>query len=120
MAGSIYKSEFKSAGMHCLQLRQSLVDLCKCLHLNLSILEMFNLQSTQIFTVVFKNEVGSFYVYIVIKHIMHFRSVCHLGNKECVCKVDTYSKQKKAESHLTYLAHTGSCTAAGEAMYIYK
>lgn len=65
MAGSIYNLEFKSAGMCCLQLRQSLLDLCKNLHLNLSILEMFNLQMTQIFTAVFKNEVGSFYVYTV-------------------------------------------------------
>lgn len=98
MAGSIYNLEFKSAGMCCLHLRQSLVDLCKNLHLSLSILEMFNLQITQIFTVVFKNEEGSFYVYIVIKHIMHCRSVCHLGNKECMCKVDTVVQSKRKQS----------------------
>lgn len=110
MAGSIYNFEFKPAGMCCLQLRQSLVDLCKNLHINLSVLEMFNLQKIltvvfknfQIFTVVFKNEVGSFYAYIVIKH-MHFRSVCHLGNKECMCKVDTVVQSKRKQSHIFFI-----------------
>lgn len=60
MTGSIYNLEFKSAGMYCLQLRQSLVDLCKNLHFTLSVLEMFNLQMNQTFTAVFENEGHNF------------------------------------------------------------
>lgn len=96
MAGSICNLEFKSAGICCLQLRQSLVDLCKNLHLTLSIPEIFNLQMTQIFTVVFKNEGGNFYVYVVIKYVIHFMSVRHLNNKECIFKIDTVVQSRRS------------------------
>lgn len=96
MAGSICNLEFKSAGICCLQLRQSLVDLCKNLHLTLSIPEIFNLQMAQIFTVVFKNEGGNFYVYVVIKYVIHFMSVRHLNNKECIFKIDTVVQSRRS------------------------
>lgn len=96
MAGSICNLEFKSAGICCLQLRQSLVDLCKNLHLTLSIPEIFNFQMTQIFTVVFKNEGGNFYVYVVIKYVIHFMSVRHLNNKECIFKIDTVVQSRRS------------------------
>lgn len=113
MACCIYNLEFKSADMCCLQLRQSLVDLCKNLHLT-------NLQITQIFTVVFENEGGNLYVYIVIRY-MHFRSIDHLSNKECVFKIDPVVQNERKQSPLFFnLSHTGSYKVAGKAMYIYK
>lgn len=74
MAGSVYNLEFKSAGMYCSQLRQSLVDLCKNLHFTFSIPEMFDLQMNQIFTVVFENEGGNF-MYISLLNILYILGV---------------------------------------------
>lgn len=74
MAGSIYNLEFRSAGMHCLQLRQLLVDLCKNLHFTFSVPEMFNLQMNQIFTVVFENG-GCNFMYILLLNILYILGV---------------------------------------------
>lgn len=105
MAGSIYNLEFKSAGICYLQLRQSLVDVCKNLYLTLSIPEIFNLQMTQIFTIVLKNERGNFYIYIVIKYVIHFMSVHHLNNKECMFKIDTVVQSRGKQSPIFFVSY---------------
>lgn len=49
---------------------------------------------------------------------MHFRSVDHLSNKECMFKIDTVVQSKRKQSPIFLFA--SYCTVAGKAMYIYK